>query len=109
VTNAFDLTDRVALVIETGYGLDRSFAYTLARQGETVICGDIDILALDETVRTVVGRGQLAHAVEVDVTDECESRFAVPSIHFPGSTRLFSYRDVPAFLKAFPGCSPTRK
>lgn len=36
-----------------------------------MICADINVLALDETVRTIVGHGQLAHVVEVDVTDEC--------------------------------------
>jgi NAD(P)-dependent dehydrogenase (short-subunit alcohol dehydrogenase family) len=60
-----------ALVTGAGFGLGRSFAFALAAQGATVVCADIDVHALNETVRAISARGQSAHAVEVDVADQC--------------------------------------
>ncbi len=66
----FDLSHKVALVTGASGGLGRHFALTLARAGAKVA---LAARRKDQTVAVaaeIVGRGGVAVAVPMDVTDE---------------------------------------
>ena len=69
VRNAFDLTDRVALVTGAGSGIGRTTAEVLAGAGASVVCADINLAGAEETARGITGSGGLARAAELNVAE----------------------------------------
>jgi NAD(P)-dependent dehydrogenase (short-subunit alcohol dehydrogenase family) len=63
------LAGKVCIVTGAAQGLGREFALTLAREGASVACVDIQATANDETARQVEQAGGHALAVTADVTD----------------------------------------
>lgn len=63
-----------AVVTGAGSGIGRAFALELARRGGRVVCADIDVAAVKETVLLVESAGGEAHAVACDVGDELQVR-----------------------------------
>src|SRR3954453_1843761 len=68
ISEAFDLTDRVALVTGAGRGLGRAISARLAEAGATVVCADIDHATATETASIIRGDGHRAAPVQLDVT-----------------------------------------
>ncbi|WP_163549293.1 SDR family NAD(P)-dependent oxidoreductase [Candidatus Frankia nodulisporulans] len=62
-----DLTGKVAVVIGAASGIGRAIAISLAAQGATVDCGDIDTAGVEETAATIVAAGGTAKATTTDV------------------------------------------
>jgi NAD(P)-dependent dehydrogenase (short-subunit alcohol dehydrogenase family) len=60
--------DRVAVVTGAGQGIGRAIALRLGEEGARLVCGDIDMTALDETVRLIVAAGGTAVGVVGDLT-----------------------------------------
>ena len=69
ISEAFDLTDRVAVVTGAGRGLGRAIASRLAEAGAEVVCADLAGDTAEETARLIVAAGGSAWAHSVDVTD----------------------------------------
>ena len=63
ISEAFDLTDRVALVTGAGRGLGRAISARLAEAGATVVCADIDHATATETAAMIRGDGHRAAPV----------------------------------------------
>src|SRR5206468_2044251 len=53
IAEAFNLTDRVAIVTGAGRGLGRAIATRLAEAGATVVCADIDDTTAAETAAAI--------------------------------------------------------
>src|SRR5690349_9891352 len=68
ISEAFDLTGRVAVVTGAGRGLGRAIAARLAEAGATVVCADIDAATAAETAAMIEGDGHAASGAELDVT-----------------------------------------
>jgi len=68
ISEAFDLTGRVAIVTGAGRGLGRAIAARLAEAGATVVCADIDDANATETASQISASGASASAFRVDVT-----------------------------------------
>jgi 3-oxoacyl-[acyl-carrier protein] reductase len=68
VHDAFDLTDRVALVTGAAGGIGRSSAEVLAGAGATVVCADVNIDGAMETAQGIIGTGGKAESAELDVS-----------------------------------------
>ncbi len=64
-----DFTDKVVLITGGATGIGRATALAFARQGATVVIGDIDDRA-EETVRLVQAEGGSGLFVPTDVTDD---------------------------------------
>ncbi|HDG7213458.1 SDR family NAD(P)-dependent oxidoreductase [Acinetobacter nosocomialis] len=56
-----------AVVTGAGSGIGRSFAVELAKRGGSIICADINLEAVKETVKLIEQLGQKAFAVQCDV------------------------------------------
>jgi 3-oxoacyl-[acyl-carrier protein] reductase len=69
VRDAFDLTDRVALVTGAGSGIGRTTAEVLAGAGAVVVCADLNLVGVEETARGIVEAGGKAEAAQVDVAE----------------------------------------
>ena len=67
--NAFDLTDRVAIVTGAASGIGRASAERMAEAGATVVCADRDEDGATITAEHITGAGGRADVVPVDVTD----------------------------------------
>jgi 3-oxoacyl-[acyl-carrier protein] reductase len=76
--DAFDLTDRVAVVTGAGSGIGQASAVRLAEAGATVICADLDGDGAAITADRIHTAGGLADVATVDVTrrDEVEDLVA---------------------------------
>jgi 3-oxoacyl-[acyl-carrier protein] reductase len=68
LVSAFDLTGRVAVVTGAGGGIGREAALVFAGAGAGVVCGDVKVDGLAETVRLIEAAGGRARAVPTDVT-----------------------------------------
>lgn len=85
---AGDLKGQIAVVTGAGSGLGKSIAIGLARAGATVVFADIDFIAADEAVASVVAENPNAQvkAIKCDVTNEnsAETCFRDVMKHFGG-------------------------
>jgi 3-oxoacyl-[acyl-carrier protein] reductase len=63
------LTDRVALVFGGGGGLGGAIARTLAAEGAKVAVADIDLSAAQATADAITGVGDVAQALQWDLSD----------------------------------------
>jgi 3-oxoacyl-[acyl-carrier protein] reductase len=68
ISEAFDLSGRVAVVTGAGRGLGRAIASRLAEAGATAVCADIDGTTAAETASLIGASGGSASARTVDVT-----------------------------------------
>ena len=69
VRDAFDLTDRVALVTGAGGGIGRTTAEVLAGAGAVVVCADLNLGGVEETATGIVEAGGKATAAQIDVAE----------------------------------------
>ena len=67
---AFDLTDRVAVVTGAASGIGRASAERMAEAGATVVCADRDADGATLTVERIQGAGGNADMANVDVSDD---------------------------------------
>ena len=67
--NAFDLTDRVAIVTGAASGIGRACAERMAEAGAVVVCADRDADGATLTAEHVTGSGGAADVVTLDVAD----------------------------------------
>jgi len=72
VSQAFDLSGRVAVLTGAGSGIGRATSQVLAGAGATVVLGDIDEKSAQETADDITARGGTAVAVRTDVTMPAE-------------------------------------
>lgn len=72
ISEAFDLTDRVALVTGAGRGLGRAISARLAEAGATVVCADIDAASATDSAAGIRARGHRAAPAELDVTRKAD-------------------------------------
>lgn len=70
MTQAIDLSGRVALVTGAGSGIGRQAAETLASAGAAVACTDINLAGAEETVSLIEAAGGRAIAISHDVVEE---------------------------------------
>jgi 3-oxoacyl-[acyl-carrier protein] reductase len=68
ISEAFDLTGRVAIVTGAGRGLGRAISARLAEAGAAVVATDIDGASADETAEIIRGDDRAASAASLDVT-----------------------------------------
>jgi 3-oxoacyl-[acyl-carrier protein] reductase len=80
ISEAFDLTGRVALVTGAGRGLGRAISARLAEAGATVVCADIDERTATETAAMIRDNGYRAAPVQLDVTRRADVETLVDQI-----------------------------
>jgi 3-oxoacyl-[acyl-carrier protein] reductase len=80
ISQAFDLTDRVALVTGAGRGLGRAISARLAEAGATVVCADIDLPTATETASKIRAEGHRAAPAHLDVTRRADVETLVDQI-----------------------------
>jgi 3-oxoacyl-[acyl-carrier protein] reductase len=80
ISEAFDLTGRVALVTGAGRGLGRAISARLAEAGATVVCADIDLATATETASMIRADGHRAAPVELDVTRRADVESLVDQV-----------------------------
>lgn len=68
--DVFDLSGRVAVVTGAGSGIGQASAAMLAAVGATVVCADVNLDRVHDTVSAIVKDGGAAEARQVDVTDQ---------------------------------------
>ena len=61
---------RTTLVTGSGSGIGRAIAYRVAKDGDCVVCADIDAVRAEETATEIASTGGRAIPVIVDVADE---------------------------------------
>jgi 3-oxoacyl-[acyl-carrier protein] reductase len=61
---AFDLTDRIAVLTGAASGIGRATALVLSGAGATVVLGDVDGAGVEATVKEIDRRGGKAVGVE---------------------------------------------
>ena len=66
--------DRVAVVTGAASGLGREIAVLLAREGASVVLGDIEPLGLERTAAAITDKGGAAVAVAGDLTEEAPAQ-----------------------------------
>lgn len=87
VMNAFDLTDRTALVTGATRGLGREFARALAEAGADVVVHGRDEQAANDVVREIEERGRRAWVVLGDLTERASvDRIAAEAIEAAGGS-----------------------
>ena len=64
------LEGKVAMVTGAASGIGRATAETLAREGASVMCADLNVAGARETAEAIGAAGGKAAVVELDVTDE---------------------------------------
>jgi 3-oxoacyl-[acyl-carrier protein] reductase len=72
IDEAFDLSDRVAVLTGAASGIGRSTAHVLAGAGATVVLGDIDEKGAQATADEIGSRGGTALPVRTDVTKRAD-------------------------------------
>jgi 3-oxoacyl-[acyl-carrier protein] reductase len=80
ISEAFDLTGRVALVTGAGRGLGRAISARLAEAGATVVCADIDLDTATETASSIRADGHRAAPAHLDVTRRADVERLVDEI-----------------------------
>jgi NAD(P)-dependent dehydrogenase (short-subunit alcohol dehydrogenase family) len=68
-TSADPSARRGALVTGGARGLGRAIAHALAAAGSEVVVADLDLAAAQECAASIIGFGDLARAIALDVTD----------------------------------------
>src|SRR5215470_5059231 len=68
MTDLFDITGLVAVVVGAGSGIGKGIANAFAANGGKVVCGDIDKASLDATVGEIAAEGGDAIGAVVDAT-----------------------------------------
>jgi 3-oxoacyl-[acyl-carrier protein] reductase len=66
--------DRVAVVTGAASGLGREIAQLLAREGASVVLGDIEAGGLERTAAAIIAAGGTALTVAGDLTEEAPAR-----------------------------------
>ena len=66
--------DRVAIVTGAASGLGREIAQLLAREGASVVLGDIEAVGLDKTAASITASGRPALTVAGDLTEEAPAQ-----------------------------------
>jgi 3-oxoacyl-[acyl-carrier protein] reductase len=66
--------DRVAIVTGAASGLGREIAQLLAREGASVVLGDIEAVGLDKTAASITASGGTAVTVAGDLTEEAPAQ-----------------------------------
>ena len=64
------VADQVALVTGAGSGIGRATAITLAEQGATLLCTDLNLAAAEETAAVIAAGGGHGQVCQLDVTVE---------------------------------------
>src|ERR1700712_3085971 len=80
ISEAFDLTGRVALVTGAGRGLGRGISARLAEAGAIVVCADIDDATATETAAIIRADGHRAAPVQLDVTHRADVEALVDQV-----------------------------
>jgi 3-oxoacyl-[acyl-carrier protein] reductase len=80
ISEAFDLTGRVALVTGAGRGLGRAISARLAEAGATVVCTDIDLDTATETAAGIRAAGHRAAPWPLDVTRRADVEALVDQV-----------------------------
>jgi 3-oxoacyl-[acyl-carrier protein] reductase len=80
ISEAFDLTGRVALVTGAGRGLGRAISARLAEAGATVVCADIDLDTATETAAGIRAAGHRAAPWQLDVTRRADVEALVDQV-----------------------------
>ncbi len=100
------LQDKNAIVTAAGSGIGRAIAIGFAREGASIVIGDIDLAAAQKTVETIESAGGEAFAVKVDVAkkDQVDALFSeaielLGRIHVvvsgPGISTTRNFLDLP--------------
>ncbi len=76
----FRLDNRTALITGAGSGIGREIALLFAKQGATVVVGDINDAAAQSVIDEITGSGGNAMALNLDVTDPESANAAVARI-----------------------------
>ena len=78
------LKGKVALVTGAGSGIGRAMALLFAREGASVVAGDINTQSATETIRLIEEQGGTAFAVQLNVTvaQEVEAAMQATLDHF---------------------------
>jgi NAD(P)-dependent dehydrogenase (short-subunit alcohol dehydrogenase family) len=63
-------TDKVALVTGAASGIGRAAAERLASEGASVLCADLNLEALEDTVKAITESGGTASAFAFDISNE---------------------------------------
>jgi 3-oxoacyl-[acyl-carrier protein] reductase len=64
------LRDKVSIITGAGQGIGRATALKFASEGAKVAVCDINIAAVEDTVREIIDSGREAAGFTVDVTDK---------------------------------------
>jgi 3-oxoacyl-[acyl-carrier protein] reductase len=72
IAQAFDLTDRVAVLTGAAHGMGEGAALVLSGAGARVVLGDIDGPGVEATAKEIERRGGTAVAVTMDVTKKAD-------------------------------------
>lgn len=67
--DAFDLSERVAVITGAGSGIGRASALVLAGAGATVVCADVSAEGAGETAASIAQAGGVADQRSIDVSD----------------------------------------
>ena len=66
--------DRIAVVTGAASGLGREIAQLLAREGASVVIGDLEPVGLERTAASITAAGGAALAVAGDLTEEAPAQ-----------------------------------